>query len=53
LSGHDVATAQREQRQARREVELALRAQQDRLSQQAEQLLAGAPRLWRPSPAEG
>jgi hypothetical protein len=53
LSGHDVATAQREQRQARREVELALRAQQDRLSQQAEQLLAGAPRLWRPAPAEG
>jgi hypothetical protein len=53
LSGHDVATAQREQRQARLEVELALRAQQDRLSQQAEQLLAGAPRLWRPSPAEG
>jgi len=53
LSGHDVATAQREQRQARREVELALRAQQDRLSQEAEGLLARAPRLWRPSPGEG
>jgi len=53
LSGYDVATAQREQRQARREVELALRAQQDRLSQEAEGLLARAPRLWRPSPGEG
>jgi hypothetical protein len=53
LSGHDVTTAQREQRQARREVEQALRAQQDRLHQQAEQLVSRAPRLWRPSPAEG
>jgi hypothetical protein len=53
LSGHDVTTAQREQRQARREVEQALRAQQARLGQQADQLLARAPRLWRPLPAEG
>lgn len=47
LSGHDVATAQREQRRARREVEQWLRQQRPRLEQEAERLLAAAPRLGR------
>lgn len=50
LSGHDVATAQREQRQARREVDQLLRQQRAQLERQAEVLLAGAPRLLRPVP---
>ena len=48
LSGHDVDTAQREQRRARREVEQQLRRCQDELQSQAETLLAAAPRLGRP-----
>ena len=39
LSGHDVDTAQREQRRARREVEQWLRRQQPELEQLADQLL--------------
>ena len=39
LSGHDVDTAQREQRRARREVDQWLRAQQPALAQLAEELL--------------
>lgn len=45
LSGLDVETAQREQRQARREVERLLRERRHDLEQRAEQLLAEAPRL--------
>ena len=52
LSGYDVATAQREQRQARRHVEQALQNQRPCLQQQAEHLAAAAPRLWRPAPSE-
>ena len=48
LSGHDVDTAQREQRRARREVEQQLRRCQDELQAQAETLRAAAPRLGRP-----
>ena len=48
LSGHDVDTAQREQRRARREVEQQLRSCQHELQAQAETLLAAAPRLGRP-----
>ena len=51
LSGHDVATAQREQRQARREVEQTLKASEQDLLQRAELLLLAAPRLGRPGPA--
>ena len=40
LSGHDVDTAQREQRRARREVEQWLRQQQTELEQLADQLLS-------------
>jgi len=40
LSGHDVDTAQREQRRARREVEQWLRKQQPELEQLADQLLS-------------
>jgi hypothetical protein len=47
LSGFDVATAQREQRRARREVEQWLRSERLQLEQRAEQLLAEAPRLLR------
>jgi hypothetical protein len=50
LSGFDVATAQREQRRARREVDQLLRARRDQLEQQAEQLLDAAPRLLNPAP---
>lgn len=53
LSGYDVTTAQREQRQARREVERALRAAEEQLLQQAEHLALAAPRLGRrPQPAK-
>jgi len=48
LSGYDVATAQREQRRARREVEQWLRRQRPRLEQEAERLVTAAPRLGRP-----
>ena len=50
LSGFDVDTAQREQRQARREVERLLRLQVELLEQRAETLLRAAPRLGRPAP---
>jgi hypothetical protein len=48
LSGHDVATAQREQRQARREVKTLLRQCQPDLEARAEGLVRAAPRLGRP-----
>jgi len=47
LSGCDVDTAQREQRQARREVERLLRQHRPELERKAEQLLTAAPRLGR------
>lgn len=47
LSGHDVDTAQREQRRARREVEQLLRREGPELERRAERLLAEAPRLLR------
>ncbi|QEY32050.1 hypothetical protein EVJ50_07175 [Synechococcus sp. RSCCF101] len=47
LSGHDVDTARREQRLARREVTRRLRSDPDALKQQARQLLDQAPRLFR------
>jgi hypothetical protein len=47
LSGYDVATAQREQRQARREVMSWLRQRQAQLEAQAERLTRHAPRLGR------
>jgi hypothetical protein len=49
-SGFDAATAQMELRRARREVALALRQRRGDLEQEAERLLATAPRLLRPSP---
>lgn len=52
LSGHDVATAQREQRRARREVEQLLRGQRQQLELEAARLVQQAPRLGHPSPAE-
>ena len=48
LSGHDVDTAQREQRRARREVDQWLRAQRQPLEQLADELLSAPPAL--PSP---
>ncbi|MEB3184012.1 MAG: hypothetical protein VKN15_06445 [Cyanobacteriota bacterium] len=51
LSGHDVATAQREQRRARREVESWLRQRQTRLEEEAEGLARSAPRLGWPAAA--
>jgi len=51
LSGHDVATAQREQRRARREVESWLRQRQSRLEEEAEGLARSAPRLGWPAAA--
>jgi hypothetical protein len=51
VSGHDVATAQREQRRARREVLQLLRERRDQLEQRAAILLAQAPRLARPAAA--
>ena len=47
LSGFDVATAQREQRRARREVEQLLRRERFALEAEAERLLMAAPRLGR------
>ncbi|MEO1002497.1 MAG: hypothetical protein AAFX65_05220 [Cyanobacteria bacterium J06638_7] len=47
LSGQDVATAQREQRRARREVDQLLRRRRLELESEAERLLAAAPRLGR------
>ncbi|MCP9782538.1 hypothetical protein KBY83_04285 [Cyanobium sp. WKJ7-Wakatipu] len=52
LSGQDVDTAQREQRRARREVEVQLRASQQQLQSEADALLALAPRLGRPLAGE-
>ncbi len=52
LSGHDVDTAQREQRRARREVEQWLRGQRQELESQAARLVEQAPRLGHPSRAE-
>jgi hypothetical protein len=48
LSGHDVATAQREQRQARREVKRWLGERRPDLEARAESLLLAAPRFGRP-----
>lgn len=50
LSGHDVDTAQREQRRARREVEQWLRRHRASLEAETERLLATAPRLGHPAP---
>jgi len=47
LSGYDVTTAQREQRQARREVQSWLKTRRLELEERAEQLVANAPRLGR------
>ncbi|MFM9087710.1 MAG: hypothetical protein ACKOPT_06170 [Cyanobium sp.] len=47
LSGYDVATAQREQRQARREVKALLKSRQQELEEQANHLATSAPRLGR------
>ena len=52
LSGHDVETAQREQRQARREVERGLGQRRVSLEREADRLLRQAPRLLRPEPVE-
>ncbi|MEI6360261.1 MAG: hypothetical protein WCO50_08025, partial [Synechococcus sp. ELA619] len=51
LSGFDVATAQREQRRDRREVEQGLSKRRPELEQRAERLLAQAPRLFRRAPS--
>ena len=53
LSGHDVDTAQREQRRARREVDQWLRDQKSALEQLAEELLDDAPTLPATSTSEG
>ncbi len=50
LSGYDVATAQREQRQARREVASLLKTRRQELEDRADQLVASAPRLGRALP---
>ena len=47
LSGHDVSTAQREQRRARREIEQQLRRDRQMLESQVDTLLNAAPRLGR------
>ena len=52
LSGQDVATAQMEQRRARREVEQWLRAERTRLEAEADRLVRQAPRLGRPDSPE-
>ncbi|MEB3234884.1 MAG: hypothetical protein VKM98_05610, partial [Cyanobacteriota bacterium] len=52
LSGYDVETARREQRQARREVQQSLKAAEPQLLAKAEQLVQQAPRLGRPAPAQ-
>ena len=53
LSGFDVDTAQREQRQARRDIERRLRQRLCELEQRAEALLSSAPRLGHPTPDSG
>ena len=50
LSGYDVATAQREQRQARREVKSWLGQRRSELEERAEGLVRAAPRFGRPVP---
>jgi hypothetical protein len=50
LSGQDAATAQLEQRRARREVDQWLAQQRAALEAEAEQLARAAPRLGRPGP---
>jgi hypothetical protein len=50
LSGYDVATAQREQRQARREVTILLKNRRQELEERADQLATSAPRLGRSVP---
>ena len=52
LSGQDVATAQMEQRRARREVEQWLRGERTRLEAEADRLARQAPRLGRPESPE-
>ena len=52
LSGQDVATAQMEQRRARREVEQWLRDERTRLEAEADRLARQAPRLGRPDSPE-
>jgi hypothetical protein len=52
LSGQDVATAQMEQRRARREVDQWLRGERSRLEAEAERLALQAPRLGRPDSPE-
>lgn len=52
LSGQEVATAQMEQRRARREVEQWLRAERTRLEAEADRLARQAPRLGRPDTPE-
>ena len=52
LSGQDVATAQMEQRRARREVEQWLRGERSRLEAEADRLAREAPRLGRPDSPE-
>ena len=52
LSGQDVATAQMEQRRARREVEQWLRTERTRLEAEADRLARQAPRLGRPNSPE-
>ena len=47
LSGHDLATAQREQRRARREIEQQLKRRHQDLETKAGELLSLAPRLMR------
>ena len=47
LSGHDVSTAQREQRRARREIEQQLRRDRQTLESRVDILLNAAPRLGR------
>ena len=50
LSGYDVATAQREQRQARREVTSLLKNRRQELEERSDQLATSAPRLGRSVP---
>jgi hypothetical protein len=50
LSGYDAGTAQREQRQARREVTALLRQRREELEEQAETLVRTAPRFGRSRP---
>jgi hypothetical protein len=52
LSGNDAATAQMEQRRARREVEQWLRTERSRLEAEADRLARQAPRLGRPDREE-